>query len=58
MLERDGKRFIVRPEKTRNPRRGEHADGYHIEGGTVSDVSYAGMITRLRVELDAAENCR
>ena len=30
VLERDGKRFTVRPERS-NPRRGEHADGYHVE---------------------------
>jgi putative spermidine/putrescine transport system ATP-binding protein len=53
VLERDGKRFTVRPEKIRILGEGEHADGYHVEGGTVSHVSYAGMITRLRVELDA-----
>jgi putative spermidine/putrescine transport system ATP-binding protein len=53
VLERDGKRFTVRPEKIRILGEGEHADGYRVEGGTVSDVSYAGMITRLRVRLDA-----
>jgi len=53
VLERDGKRFTVRPEKIRILDDGEGADGYHVEGGTVSDVSYAGMITRLHVELDA-----
>ena len=53
VLEREGKRFTVRPEKIRILGEGEHADGYHVEGGTVSHVSYAGMITRLRVELDA-----
>jgi putative spermidine/putrescine transport system ATP-binding protein len=53
VLERDGKRFTVRPEKIRILDEGAGADGYRVEGGTVSDVSYAGMITRLRVELDA-----
>jgi len=53
VLERDGKRFTVRPEKIRILGEGEASDGYRVEDGTVSDVSYAGMITRLRVELDA-----
>ena len=53
VLERDGARFTVRPEKIRILEDGEAADGYHVEGGTIADVSYAGMITRLRVELDA-----
>jgi len=53
VLERDGKRFTVRPEKIRILGEGEQSDGYHVEGGTVSDVSYAGMITRLHVQLDA-----
>jgi putative spermidine/putrescine transport system ATP-binding protein len=53
VLERDGKRFTVRPEKIRILGGDETADGYHVEDGTVSDVSYAGMITRLRVQLDA-----
>jgi putative spermidine/putrescine transport system ATP-binding protein len=53
VLERDGRRFTVRPEKIRLLGEGESADGYHVEAGTIADVSYAGMITRLRVELDA-----
>jgi putative spermidine/putrescine transport system ATP-binding protein len=53
VLERNGNRFTVRPEKIRILDEGEAADGYEVEGGTVTDVSYAGMITRLRVELDA-----
>ena len=53
VLERDGNRFTVRPEKIRVLGDGESADGYHVEGGTIFDVSYAGMITRLHVQLDA-----
>jgi putative spermidine/putrescine transport system ATP-binding protein len=53
VLEREGRRFTVRPEKIRILDEGESDDGLHVEGGAVSDVSYAGMITRLRVELDA-----
>src|SRR5688500_3326539 len=53
VLERDGRRFTVRPEKIHILADGETADGYRVESGTIADVSYAGMITRLRVELDA-----
>jgi putative spermidine/putrescine transport system ATP-binding protein len=53
VLERDGLRFTVRPEKIRMLEEDEAADGYHVESGSIVDVSYAGMITRLRVELDA-----
>jgi putative spermidine/putrescine transport system ATP-binding protein len=51
LLERDGRRFTVRPEKVRivdGP-----AEGLHTEGGVVRDVAYAGMLTRFTVELDA-----
>jgi putative spermidine/putrescine transport system ATP-binding protein len=53
MIERDGRRFAVRPEKIRMtdagaiPARGEHA-----ETGKIRDVVYAGMVTRYLVELD------
>jgi putative spermidine/putrescine transport system ATP-binding protein len=53
VLEREGRRFTVRPEKIRILSDDEPPNGYHVEGGSVADVSYAGMITRLRVELDA-----
>ncbi|MGH2837705.1 MAG: ABC transporter ATP-binding protein [Thermoleophilaceae bacterium] len=52
-LDRDGRRFTVRPEKIRILGDGEADDGYQVESGTITDVSYAGMITRLRVALDA-----
>ena len=52
-LERDGRRFTVRPEKVRLLADGDAADGLHTEAGKVSDVSYAGMITRYIVELEA-----
>ena len=51
LVERDGRRFTVRPEKVQlldGPR-----DGLHCEDGTVRDVSYAGMITRYLVDLEA-----
>src|SRR3954452_21080814 len=53
MLERDGRRFTVRPEKIRLLDDGERPEGAHVESGTIADVSYAGMITRYVVALDA-----
>jgi putative spermidine/putrescine transport system ATP-binding protein len=50
VLERDGRRFTVRPEKVRLLE-GPH-DGLHTEAGVVRDVAYAGMITRYLVDLE------
>jgi putative spermidine/putrescine transport system ATP-binding protein len=53
VLERDGRRFTVRPEKIRLLDEGAADDRLRVESGTVADVAYAGMITRYRVALDA-----
>jgi putative spermidine/putrescine transport system ATP-binding protein len=53
LIERDGRRFTVRPEKVRLLEAGEPTDGLHTESGRVLDVAYAGMITRYLVRLDA-----
>jgi putative spermidine/putrescine transport system ATP-binding protein len=54
LLERDGRRFTVRPEKIRILLDGDSPDpGAHVESGTVQEVIYAGMITRYIVGLDA-----
>jgi putative spermidine/putrescine transport system ATP-binding protein len=53
VLERDGRRFTIRPEKIRLLADGEDANGLHTERGRISDVAYAGMITRYLVALDA-----
>ena len=50
VLERNGKRFTIRPEKVRMDPEG---DGLHVEEGQVRDVAYAGMVTRYLVDLDA-----
>ena len=55
LLERDGRRFTIRPEKIQVLAEGESADGLHTEGGRVVDVSYAGMITRYIVRLETEE---
>jgi putative spermidine/putrescine transport system ATP-binding protein len=53
VLERDGRRFTVRPEKVRLLEAADESDGLHTERGVVRDVAYAGMVTRYLVELDA-----
>jgi putative spermidine/putrescine transport system ATP-binding protein len=52
-LERDGRRFAVRPEKIHLSDAGSTpASGMHAEPGRIRDVVYAGMVTRFIVELD------
>jgi putative spermidine/putrescine transport system ATP-binding protein len=53
LLERDGRRFTVRPEKISFIENGTAPEGLHVEEGTIKDVSYAGMITRYLVDLEA-----
>jgi putative spermidine/putrescine transport system ATP-binding protein len=53
LLERDGRRFTIRPEKIRllgESDRAEPAD--HVERGTIREVVYAGSVTRYTVDLD------
>jgi putative spermidine/putrescine transport system ATP-binding protein len=53
LLERDGRRFTIRPEKIALLAEGEQpGSGEHAERGTIRDVQYAGSITRYTVELD------
>jgi putative spermidine/putrescine transport system ATP-binding protein len=53
VVERDGRRFTIRPEKVRLLAERESADGLHVEAGTVEDVAYVGMVTRYLIALDA-----
>jgi putative spermidine/putrescine transport system ATP-binding protein len=53
LLERDGRKFTVRPEKVRLLESGDPTDGLQTEKGRIRDVAYAGMITRYLVTLDA-----
>ncbi|MDX6583977.1 MAG: putative spermidine/putrescine transport system ATP-binding protein [Solirubrobacterales bacterium] len=53
LLEREGRVFTVRPEKVRLIEAGENVDGLQTERGRVIDVSYAGMITRYLIALEA-----
>ena len=54
VLERDGRRFTVRPEKIRLLDESEEPQaGATVEAGRIRDVVYVGAITRYGVELDA-----
>jgi putative spermidine/putrescine transport system ATP-binding protein len=53
LVERDGSRFTIRPEKIRLLAEDEQPDaGAHAERGTIRNVVYAGMITRYVIDLD------
>jgi putative spermidine/putrescine transport system ATP-binding protein len=53
VIERDGRRLTVRPEKIRILAGVADAGGLHSERGRVVEVAYAGMVTRYTVALDA-----
>jgi putative spermidine/putrescine transport system ATP-binding protein len=53
LLQRDGRRFTIRPEKIHLLDPGQGADGLLTETGRIRDVSYAGSVTRYLVDLDA-----
>jgi putative spermidine/putrescine transport system ATP-binding protein len=53
VLERDGRRFTVRPEKIRLLAENEEpAAGSVVERGRIREVVYVGMVTRYIVDLD------
>jgi putative spermidine/putrescine transport system ATP-binding protein len=52
LLERDGRRITVRPEKIRILGDREPGDGLVVERGTIRDVAYVGMVTRYTVALE------
>ena len=53
VIERDGRRYTVRPEKIDLVEDGrELQPGWTVEPGTVSDVQYVGPVTRYHVTLD------
>jgi putative spermidine/putrescine transport system ATP-binding protein len=53
LLEREGRRFTIRPEKMKLLGEGERPDAAdHVERGTIRDVIYAGMITRYVIDLE------
>jgi putative spermidine/putrescine transport system ATP-binding protein len=53
VIERNGRRYTVRPEKIDLIEDGqEPPGGWHVEPGVVADVQYVGPVTRYHVELD------
>jgi putative spermidine/putrescine transport system ATP-binding protein len=53
IVERDGTRYTVRPEKINLLDNGRKPQpGWHVEPGTIRDVQYVGPITRYYVALD------
>jgi putative spermidine/putrescine transport system ATP-binding protein len=53
VIERDGRRYTVRPEKINLLENGQEPQaGSHVEAGTVRDVQYVGPVTRYHVTLD------
>jgi putative spermidine/putrescine transport system ATP-binding protein len=54
VVERDGRRFTIRPEKIRMSEDGPGTDSTG-EAGVVREVHYVGAVTRYVVELDSGE---
>jgi putative spermidine/putrescine transport system ATP-binding protein len=52
LLERDGSRFTIRPEKIQLLDASTAPNGLRTERGRIAAVSYAGMVTRYTVALD------
>jgi putative spermidine/putrescine transport system ATP-binding protein len=52
LLERDGARFTIRPEKVQLVDGGTPANGLRTERGRIADIAYAGMVTRYTVALE------
>jgi putative spermidine/putrescine transport system ATP-binding protein len=53
LLERDGARFTIRPEKIQLLDPAAASDGLRTERGRIVAVAYAGMVTRYTVALEA-----
>jgi putative spermidine/putrescine transport system ATP-binding protein len=52
LLERDGSRFTIRPEKIKLLDSAATPNGLRTERGRIAEVAYAGMVTRYTVALD------
>jgi putative spermidine/putrescine transport system ATP-binding protein len=53
IVERDGGRFTIRPEKVRILGDADASTGLRVERGQIRDVAYIGAVTRYLVDLDA-----
>jgi putative spermidine/putrescine transport system ATP-binding protein len=52
LLERDGSRFTIRPEKIQLLDPSIAPNGLRTERGRIAEIAYAGMVTRFTVALD------
>jgi putative spermidine/putrescine transport system ATP-binding protein len=52
LLERDGSRFTIRPEKIQLLDSATAPNGLRTERGRIAQIAYAGMVTRYTVALD------
>lgn len=54
LIDRDGHRLTVRPEKVHLLLEDGDVvpEGAHVESGVIDEVTYLGVVTRYRVELD------
>jgi putative spermidine/putrescine transport system ATP-binding protein len=55
LIERDGERMTIRPEKIELLDRGADTGDLRTESGRIVDVSYAGAVTRFTVQLESGE---
>jgi len=55
LIEREGRRMTVRPEKIELLEPAARADNLQTESGRIVDVSYAGSVTRFTVQLEQGE---
>jgi putative spermidine/putrescine transport system ATP-binding protein len=55
LIERDGGRMTIRPEKIELLEPGADTGGLQTESGRIVDVSYAGAVTRFTVQLESGE---
>lgn len=53
LIERDGSRFTIRPEKIQLLDAATTPNGLRTERGRIAEVAYAGMVTRYTVALEA-----
>jgi putative spermidine/putrescine transport system ATP-binding protein len=53
LLEREGTRFTIRPEKIQLLDGGTAPNGLRTERGRIAEIAYAGMVTRYTVALEA-----
>jgi putative spermidine/putrescine transport system ATP-binding protein len=56
LIERDGERMTIRPEKIELLEPGSRTEGLQTESGRIVDVSYAGSVTRFTVKLESGES--